>query len=97
MMSVLLYLPLVSEGSGYPPSATPRACIIIPDLLLLYTVGEEERDRKRQIFNYRWICAKQGGERHPVTKQLLCQKPGGPHTHAHTLTCKDARTHMHAK
>lgn len=29
------------NGSEYPPSTTPQACIIIPDLLLVHMVGEE--------------------------------------------------------
>lgn len=47
-LSFSLYLSL-SGGSEYPPSTTPQACIIMPDLLLLCTAGEEgERGRVKE-------------------------------------------------
>lgn len=41
---------------------------------------------EKEIFNYRWICARR--RREAVTKQLLCQK-----TRRTTHACKDTYTH----
>lgn len=77
-MSLLFFL---SNRSEHQLSTTPQACIIIPDLLLLHTVGEEgeggtarrgEGERKSE--ETKMLKWRRRGERHPVTKQLLCQK-----------------------
>lgn len=40
-LSPLAHLYFRLNKSEYPLSATPQACIIIPDLLILHMVGEE--------------------------------------------------------
>lgn len=69
--------------SEYQLSTTPQACVIIPDLLLLHTVGEEgERvreapqggERERESEETKILKWRRRGGRHPVTKQLRCQK-----------------------
>lgn len=75
-MSLLFF---VSDGSEYQLSTMPQACIIIPDLLLLHTVGEEDEgatartgERERKSEETKMLKWRQRGERHPVTKQLPC-------------------------
>ena len=98
----LLFRLSLSGGSEYPPSTTPQACIIMPDLLLLCTAGEEgERGIERERERYQTMdgCERRGGRgrgRLPVTKQLLCQKTRRTkhthtHTHTHTQTCKQSK------
>lgn len=82
----------LSEWSKYPASPTPQAGIIIPEFcsstLRVRRVREAEwqrrtRKRDKETLNSRWICTAEKSERHPVTKQLLCQKRGGrgfPHS-----------------
>lgn len=81
----------LSEWSKYPASPTPQAGIIIPEFCSstqrVRRVREAEwqrrtRERDKETLNSRWICTAEESERHPVTKQLLCQKPGwGGQTH----------------
>lgn len=52
---------------------------------------EQEEERKRYLTINAY--AREGGERHLVTKQLLCQKPGAPRTHAHSYSHTQGHTH----
>lgn len=55
--------------------------------------GGERRDRDKETERCLTEdgCSRRGGERHPVTKQLLCQNPGRANTHVPTHT----HTHAH--
>lgn len=89
-MSLLFFL---CDESERQLSRTPQACIIIPDLLLLHTVGEEgeggtnrERERKRRGDKDVNVGTKSGAAPSDKAVAMPKSQEDPKHTQQHTCT-----------